>query len=130
MKKYVVLLLALFFMIVLTSCSSYTNSSRTLPSEHFEPEIDQAPSQTIENTSPSSSTSEYVAKEEIKATVLAHANLKEDDIKFYNIHLDYDDDFKRYEYDISFSADKYEYDYEVNALTGEIINFDKEHISD
>lgn len=142
MKKYIIMILAAVFIIVLTGCSSTTETTKTKPSQNQESVINDTPS--TENNTPSEdsasesvkdSTSadpedDYVSQEAVKSTVLDHANLKENNIELYNIHLDYDDDYKRYEYEVSFHADNYEYDYEVDALTGEIIDFDKEHIND
>lgn len=69
---------------------------------------------------------ERISQEELKTIVLLHAGLSEDQISAYFVLSDYDDDRGIPEYDVSFYAGDFEYDYEVNALTGEITDFEKE----
>ena len=61
---------------------------------------------------------------EAKKIALDHAGVKEEDAVFVKEKLDYDDGRK--EYEIEFYSDNLEYDYEIDAITGDIISFDKD----
>lgn len=138
MKKYTLLVLSVLLLVMLVGCGDLVHRERTDRGEiknndtpiryDTDGHISDTPAQNdpVKNTS----SPEYLPAEDIKLIVLTHANLTEDVVERYNIHLDYDDYFRRYEYEISFYADKYEYDYEVDAVSGDIIDFDKEHIFD
>lgn len=145
MKRALILLLTAIMILVMTGCNAQSSSSDTVPPSNNKTINDNTKakasdgivtSDTSPNKDPSDNNTanqavkEYISEDDVKTIVLSHAVLNEQDIKYYTIHLDYDDDFRRYEYDVSFHADKYEYDYEVDALTGDIIDFDKEHIWD
>lgn len=74
--------------------------------------------QTAANTANKSKIGEEKAKE----IALTHAGLKESDVHFIKVHLDYDDG--REVYDIEFYRDMTEYDYEIDAYTGDIWSYD------
>lgn len=67
----------------------------------------------------------YIGEEKAKSIALAHAGVKESDVVFSKLKLDFDDD-KTAEYDVEFYTGTMEYDYEINALTGEITSYDNE----
>ena len=56
-----------------------------------------------------------------KEIALAHAGLKESDVDFIRVRLDYDD--RRQEYEVEFYRGNVEYDYDIDALTGEIVSY-------
>ncbi len=60
---------------------------------------------------------------------LEHAGVTNDDVT--NIHVKLDMDDNKAEYEIEFICGYIEYDYDIDAVTGEIINFDREgeHVS-
>ena len=66
-----------------------------------------------------------VSMEQARAIVLAHAGLTEADIRGYKCERDRDDGVDMYE--IEFKSGGYEYEYDVNAATGSIIKFKREH---
>ena len=78
-----------------------------------------------ENTTGSASQKAYIGEEKAKEIALNHANVT--NINNYKIELDFDDVMV---YEIEFKANNKEYEYEINALTGEIIQYeidDKEY---
>lgn len=62
--------------------------------------------------------------EQAREIALQHANLTMEDVKFLKEEESLDDGVEKY--DIEFFNDNKEYDYEIDALTGEIIEFDNE----
>lgn len=66
----------------------------------------------------------YIGKISAKEIALKHVGAKESDITQYECELDYENGVMVYEIDFSFNG--YEYEYDINALTGEIVNSDKE----
>ncbi|MGL5311631.1 MAG: PepSY domain-containing protein, partial [Peptostreptococcaceae bacterium] len=65
-----------------------------------------------------------ITLEEAKEIALQHANLTMEDVKFLKEEESLDDGVEKY--DIEFFNDNKEYDYEIDALTGEIIEYDNE----
>lgn len=57
-----------------------------------------------------------------KEIALAHAQLGADDVRFVKTELDYDDG--RMEYEIEFYYGRIEYSYTVDAVTGDILEYD------
>lgn len=66
-----------------------------------------------------------VGEDEAKRTVLAHAGVKESELAHFESKLEKDDG--RWVYEIEFVANGYEYEYEVNAETGKVIFYEREH---
>jgi uncharacterized membrane protein YkoI len=90
-----------------------------------EPAKDNKPNkQPQEESVVSKPTTSLLTKEKVKEIVLAHAGLKAEDLRGYQIELDKDDGVEHYE--IEFRAGKYEFEYDVNAKTGSIMQWDKE----
>ncbi len=72
-----------------------------------------------EKTSGSASQKAYIGEAKAKEIALNHANVT--NITNYKIELDFDDVMV---YEIEFKANNKEYDYEINALTGDIIEYE------
>ena len=71
------------------------------------------------------STSETLISEtEAREKALKHAGFKADEVTRLRTEYDFDDGIHKYE--IEFYKDNIEYDYEVNAVTGDILSFDKD----
>lgn len=64
------------------------------------------------------------SKDEAKAVALAHAGVKEADIRNYKIETDRERNVTAYE--IEFDAGNYEYDYIINAESGKILHSEVE----
>ena len=75
------------------------------------------------DAAPSTGTA-YISEEDAKAIALKHAELTEAQVTFIKAHLDRDDG--RDVYDIEFYHGNTEYDYEIDALTGDIREFDRD----
>ena len=81
------------------------------------------PSQTTQQTQPTTPSAK-VDEATVKQAVLAHANVKEADVRGFKCELDRDDG--RLVYEVEFVSDGCEYDYEVDAETGAILKSEKE----
>lgn len=65
---------------------------------------------------------QYIGTEAAKQAALAHVGLKEEEVGFVHVQLEFDDG--RWQYDVEFFKDNTEYDYSIDALTGEILKYD------
>ena len=72
-----------------------------------------------ENTSGTASEKAYIGEDKAKEIALNHANVT--NITNYKIELDFDDVMV---YEIEFKANNKEYEYEIDALTGDIIEYE------
>lgn len=75
-------------------------------------------------TTAASGTQERITEEQAKQIALNHAGLTEEQVTRLYVHFEYDDG--RAEYEVEFEQGRMEYDYEIDALTGEIISWDKD----
>ena len=66
----------------------------------------------------------YVGKTKAKEAALSDAKVIADDLKYFEIYLDNDGGQMKYE--IEFATNDFEYDYEVDAVTGAIIDSERE----
>ncbi len=83
----------------------------------------------IQNTVPVGTTASavtYLPSAKIKAIALKKAGVNENDITTYGAEFDIDDGVATY--DVSFETASYEYDVEINAVTGAVLDYDKEAI--
>lgn len=67
----------------------------------------------------------YISEEKVKQIVLSHARVSADSVKNIDIELDYEKGFAIYEVD--FNVGYMEYEYDLNAITGEIIRYNREY---
>lgn len=67
---------------------------------------------------------QYVGNEAARQAALNHAGLNEVEVRFVHTRLEWDDG--RWVYDVEFHRDDTEYDYEIDAVTGEVLSFDRE----
>lgn len=75
-----------------------------------------------DNTNQTAQGTEYISEEEAKAKALEHAGINEADAGFVKSKFEYDDGIAVYE--IEFYSGKTEYEYKINAVSGEIIEYD------
>ncbi|MDE7194079.1 MAG: PepSY domain-containing protein, partial [Oscillospiraceae bacterium] len=71
------------------------------------------------------STEVRITLDEAKGIALGHAGFDVSEVTFTKAKLDHDDDGD--EYEIEFYANGREYEYSIDAVTGEIIEYDMEH---
>ncbi len=83
---------------------------------------DAQPKETHPNTDTVSSG--RLSESEVRSIVLKHANVSSSEVTNWDCELDTDDGVTIFE--IEFKAGGYEYDYEVSALTGSILQYDRE----
>ncbi|MDR1204055.1 MAG: PepSY domain-containing protein [Peptococcaceae bacterium] len=67
---------------------------------------------------------QYIGEARAKSIALEHAGVSEDQTAFIRVHLDYGG--RRVDYDIDFYAGSTKYEYEVDAVSGDILEFDQE----
>lgn len=80
--------------------------------------------ETFSIQSGTSSSTEYIGVDKAKEIALANAGLKETEVKFSKAKLENDD--RAVKYEISFYIKNMEYEYSIDALSGDILEFDFE----
>ena len=68
-------------------------------------------------------TNQYIGVEKAREIALNHAGLSNNQVTFSKVELDVDYGFATYE--IEFYYNYFEYDYEINAVTGEILKYER-----
>ena len=86
------------------------------------------PSGSSQNTQTETSAGVAISDKEALLLALAHAGAPEQDI--YDYYGDLDEDDGTLVYEIDFSWKGYDYDYEIDAVTGEVVSWDKEKDED
>lgn len=76
----------------------------------------------LEAGSQAAASNEYIGEEKAKEIALNHAGVSEADAGFVKGKFEYDDGTAVYE--IEFYSGKTEYEYKINAVSGEIIEYD------
>lgn len=76
----------------------------------------------LEAGSQAAASNEYIGEEKAKEIALNHAEINEADASFVKSKFEYDDGIAVYE--IEFYSGKTEYEYKINAVSGEIIEYD------
>ncbi len=76
-------------------------------------------------TDSAASVEDYITADEATSIALSHANIAETDTSFLKSEFDFDDGFA--EYEVEWNIGRTEYDYTINALTGEVLEFDVDH---
>lgn len=66
----------------------------------------------------------YIGKERAKAIALQHAGISEDSLNALEIEMDYEKN--RLIYEVEFNTFDTKYEYEIDALTGEILDIERE----
>lgn len=69
--------------------------------------------------------SEYITAEKAKEIALAHVGLTEKDVRFEKVERDNDDG--KVVYELEFKEGKTEYEFDIDAITGDILSYDKDH---
>lgn len=127
MKKIIALALSLIFAFSLVACGMDTNgtesdmNAKNGSSNYNGTSLESAMDNTGLN---GNSGAGKIGSERAKQIALEHAGLSEQQAKNLKIDLDRDNGVLKYE--IDFYYGNAQYDYDINALTGEIISFDKD----
>lgn len=132
MKRFLALLLSLLLTLALVGCDSTSmgvvagqdngtpvDATNSAQSQASTDAVTQATEAVTEKPADSK-----ISEEKAKSIALNHAGLKESEVKFLHVELDYDDGVLRYEVD--FRQGNYEYDYDIDANTGKILSYDKD----
>ncbi len=69
-------------------------------------------------------TNNYIGVEKAREIVLKHAGLNSSDVRFSKVELDRD--YHMATYEIEFYYNYFEYDYEVDAVSGEILKYERD----
>jgi uncharacterized membrane protein YkoI len=69
-------------------------------------------------------TESYIGEAKAKSIALEHAGVAESQTAYINVHLDRDDG--RVDYDVDFLVGSAEYEYEIDAVSGGILEFDRD----
>lgn len=64
----------------------------------------------------------FISKKEVKEIVSNYANINANDVRRWEIELDYDDG--HWEYNVEFIHNNLEYNYTLDARSGEIITYE------
>lgn len=88
------------------------------PAEPVTPSVPEVP----DPTAPTVPEVTYLTPEEALAIALEHAG-----VTAKNAYAEFDIDDGRAEYDVEFCVDRMEYEYEIDAVTGKILDFEKEY---
>ncbi len=99
--------------------------------ENIEDSIEEVDEEAEENKNPDNSSgngvsvpNNVISAEKAKEIALKHAGVSVDKAVFEIVHLDKDDGV--YEYEVDFRVGNVEYDYEIDAVSGKILDYDKE----
>ena len=66
-----------------------------------------------------------ITEEEAKTIAFTHANLDANSVNFLKVELEHD--HRTLVYEVDFVYNHYDYDYTIDAMSGEIISFDKDY---
>ena len=80
---------------------------------------------TFPNNKDESGNGEYIGEARAKDIALENAGLSESQVTFTKTKLDHDDG--RAEYEIEFVSDDTEYEYEIDAVSGQILDYDRDY---
>ena len=105
-----------------------TQPSETKPQikpESTKPQVKPDFTKPVETTP---QTNGFIDAETAKSNALAHAGLTAENVRFEKAELDEDDG--KFKYEIEFESKGFEYDYEIDAVTGEVLDFEKDKAND
>ena len=119
MRKISAILITAILTLSLTACGSANADSNSHQS------TDAAASQSANNQSTAQDTPELTAEEALDIA-LKHADIAKDNIT--NLESKLDNEHGRLVYEIEFDSASTEYSYEINAMTGDIVEYDSDRI--
>ncbi len=72
------------------------------------------------------SESKYIGRERALAIAFEHAGVTTDQVEDLEVELDFEDDLGAMLYEVEFLFGGFEYEYELNAVTGAIVDYERE----
>ena len=112
----------------LTNTGNGTNTENNLATNNIDNNttVNNTNNSNILNNSNNTNTTnnQYIGTEKARVIALEHAGLTDNNVTFGKSELDVDYNISKYE--IEFYYNNYEYDYEINAVTGEILKYERE----
>lgn len=129
-KVLLIAILSVFLLCIFTSCNRKSDSEMNakVPIMNEDTEAPEksgvSPSQEETQKPSDANTQQLIKAEQAKKIALDDAKLSEGDVTFHEVELEEDDGISYF--DIKFVSNGQEYEYEINAVTSEIIEWDKE----
>ena len=121
-KKLLTLLVVVLVLSLLAACGAPAAPTANTPAPQ------SAPTEPVPATAPSVPTpaaeASALSQQEAEAIALEHAGLTADQVSF--LHSEYEIDDGVSQYDVEFYHENLEYNYEIHALTGQILEFEKD----
>ena len=131
MKKLTSLFLILCLLVVFAGCQKlylaeeYIDHKLDMAEDQAEKAFRDAVSPADAPVPAETQPSDGITEAEAQAIALEHAGLTEEAVSRLHVRKDFDDG--RQEYDVEFHVEYLEYEYEIDAVTGKILSFDKDH---
>lgn len=112
MKLLTAILMIIIAMLFVSACTKQTDKK----------EVTNTVSNSTADTA--NKTSDLITKDQAKENALKHAGFDKTEVKFLKAEYDYEKGCETYE--VEFRKDNFEYDYTIDAVTGEILHFEKD----
>lgn len=130
MKRLLSLLLVVLFTLSLAACGKQESApAQTQQStEEQTKAVESNANEVVDATRAPEATyksSAIITEKMAEDAALKHAGFKAEEVQRLRTTYDYDDGYEIYEVD--FYKDGYEYDYDIDAVSGEILSYDKDH---
>ena len=124
MKKLSALILTLVFVLTLSACGTSVsdNMSQNQSGALSDPLITDSEQSAVSGNA--SANAELITRDKAIEIALSHAKFEQKDV--INLTADLDREYGMSEWEVEFDKDGFVYSYDINALTGEIINSNKE----
>lgn len=131
MKKLTSLFLILCLLVVFAGCQKFHQAEEYIDHK-LDVAEDQAEKVFWDTVSPAdapvpaeTNSPDGITETEAKSIALEHAGVTEQEASRLQVRTDWDNG--RQEYDVEFHVEYLEYEYEIDAVTGKILSFDKDH---
>lgn len=126
MKKILLLSLSIIMILSITACSKADNTADTATKEPAKSNSTVSADKNAGTPDTySDKSSAIITNEMAEEVALTHAGFKAEDVQYLKSHHEYDD--LREIYEVEFYKDNYEYDYDIDAVSGEILSYDKDY---
>lgn len=132
MKKVFSILLIAVMLFAVTACAK--NNAQQSDTQPVNQAANSSPDNKVSNnandtanSAPNTNrdkSSAIITNEMAEEVALKHAGFKAQDVQYLKSHYEYDD--LREIYEVEFYKDSYEYDYDIDAISGEVLSYDKD----